>query len=137
MVAPGPHCSFDYDALGTHGLPFRGSFGAQAFASLEELRRGPHERHAIQVDMSAFDGAEFPDPPVPIRRPVDLRPRPGSAVVDAGVRLPNINDGFLGDGPDIGAYEAGERLPIYGPRPEGVDEEASSTRSAQTAVRWP
>jgi hypothetical protein len=125
MVSPGPHCSFDYDALGTFGLPFRGNFGAQAFSSLEELRRGPHERHAIQVDLSVFDGVEFPDPPVPIRRPVDLRPRPGSAVVDAGVRLPNVNDGFLGNGPDIGAYEAGQSLPIYGPRPDGVDEEAA------------
>ena len=123
MVSPGPHCSFDYDALGTHKLPFHGQFGPQRFASLEELHKGPHETHAIQVDMGVFDGVEFPDPPVPVRKPADLRPRPGSAVVDKGVRLPNINDDFKGAGPDLGACEAGQELPIYGPRPEGVDED--------------
>jgi len=128
MASPGPHCDFDYDALGSHGLPFRGQFGGQRFSSLDELRRGPHERHGIQVDMSVFDGVEFPDPPVPERKPVDLRPRAGSAVVDRGIRLPNINDGFPGKGPDIGAYEAGQKLPIYGPRPEGVDEETEARK---------
>jgi hypothetical protein len=123
MASPGPRCSFDYDALGTHGRPFQGQFGAQRFASLDELRRGPHEQHAIQVDLGVFAAVEFPDPPVPVRQPPDLRPRPASAVVDRGVRLPNINDDFLGDGPDIGAYEAGRELPIYGPRREGIDED--------------
>ena len=36
---------------------------------------------------------------------------------------PNINDGYLGSAPDIGAYEAGEPLPNYGPRPDGVYDE--------------
>jgi len=36
--------------------------------------------------------------------------------VDAGQRLPNVNDGFRGSAPDIGAYEAGQALPQYGPR---------------------
>ena len=51
--------------------------------------------------------------------PPDLRLRPGSAAVDAGVRLPNVNDGFTGSAPDLGAYEVGQELPVYGPRPEG------------------
>jgi hypothetical protein len=38
--------------------------------------------------------------------------------VDAGEVIPNINDGFRGTAPDLGAYEAGEELPHYGPRPE-------------------
>ena len=37
--------------------------------------------------------------------------------VDAGVILPNINDGFVGTAPDLGAYELGQPLPTYGPRP--------------------
>ncbi len=123
MAAVGPHCSFDYDALGTHGLPFRGQFGDQRFASLADLHKGPHETHAIQVDLGVFDGVEFPDPPVPVRKPPDLRPRPGSAVEDKGVRLPNINDAFLGSAPDMGACEAGQPLPLYGPRLEGADEQ--------------
>jgi len=122
MVSPGPHCSFDYDALGTFKTPFGGQFGAQRFASLADLHKGPHETHAIQVDMSVFDGVEFPDPPVPERKPPDLRPRPGCAVVDKGVRLPNVNDDFLGAAPDLGAYEATQPLPHYGPRPPEKDD---------------
>ena len=38
-------------------------------------------------------------------------------VVDKALRLPNINDDFRGAGPDLGAYEAGQAMPVYGPRP--------------------
>ena len=47
----------------------------------------------------------------------DFRLRPGSAAVDAGIRLPNINDDFTGRAPDLGAYEIEQPLPHYGPRP--------------------
>ena len=40
----------------------------------------------------------------------------GSVAVDAGVRLPNVNDGFTGKAPDLGAYEVGQPIPHYGPR---------------------
>ncbi len=46
----------------------------------------------------------------------DFRLKPGSKAVDAGVRLPNVNDGFAGSAPDLGAYEIGSAVPIYGPR---------------------
>jgi len=42
---------------------------------------------------------------------------PGCAAVDAGAILPNINDGFIGAAPDLGAFELGQPLPTYGPRP--------------------
>jgi hypothetical protein len=126
--APGPHCSFDYDAIGTYETPFDGVIGQQRFSSLEQLRRGPHETHAVQVDMSVFNNVAFPNPPLPERPPADLRPQAGSVVVDAGLRLPNINDAFRGSGPDIGAYEAGSEIPHYGPRPPGVDEETTGRR---------
>jgi hypothetical protein len=129
VVSAGPHCSYDYDAIGTFEAPFAGSLGPQRFASLEELRRGPNETHGVRIDMSVFDRVAFPIPPVPERPAVDLRPRAGTAVVDAALRLPNINDDFRGAGPDIGAYEAGEPLPHYGPRPRGVDEETPGPRS--------
>jgi hypothetical protein len=47
----------------------------------------------------------------------DLRLVPGSPAVDAGIPLPTINDGFIGKAPDLGAYESGQPLPHYGPRP--------------------
>jgi hypothetical protein len=37
--------------------------------------------------------------------------------VDAGVVLPNFNDGFTGKAPDLGCCELGQPLPHYGPRP--------------------
>ena len=46
----------------------------------------------------------------------DLRPSLQSGVCDAGISLPNVNDGFAGAAPDLGAYEAGQPLPHYGPR---------------------
>ncbi|MGH9723169.1 MAG: chondroitinase-B domain-containing protein, partial [Bryobacteraceae bacterium] len=45
-----------------------------------------------------------------------------SPAVDRGVALPGINDRFTGAAPDLGAHEAGCPAPLYGPRPEGVDE---------------
>jgi hypothetical protein len=123
VSSPGAHCSFDYDAIGTFETPFAGNIGRQRFSSLEELRRGPNEMHGVKVDMSVFNNVLFPIQPVPEHEVADLRPRPGTVVVDAALRLANINDDFRGAGPDIGAYEAGEALPHYGPRPRGVDEE--------------
>jgi len=37
----------------------------------------------------------------------DLRPAPGSALIDRGATIPGISDTFLGEAPDIGAYEHG------------------------------
>jgi hypothetical protein len=44
----------------------------------------------------------------------------GCAAEDAGDVIPNINDGYSGDAPDLGAYEIDMPLPHYGPRPEGT-----------------
>lgn len=53
---------------------------------------------------------------IPEREIQDLRPRQGARIIDAALRIPNINDDFNGTGPDCGAYEAGQELPHYGPR---------------------
>jgi len=37
----------------------------------------------------------------------DFRPRPGSVLIDAAVKIPGINDNYAGRAPDIGAYEYG------------------------------
>jgi hypothetical protein len=118
-----PTNDFDYDGVGAHGMPFRGGIGSVSFSSLEELRKLTTEKHAVRVEMNVFRAVEFPYPPVPERKAPDLRPKAGSAVVEAGVRIPNVNDDFLGVAPVLGAYESGQLLPHYGPRPEGVDEE--------------
>ncbi len=107
--AHGPHSSFDYDAVGT--------WQTTPTARIGQLDLFVVEPHAVRVDMSVFDNVEFPTPAIPERKAADLRPKPRSAVVDAALRIANINDGARGRGPDIGAYESGQKLPEYGPRP--------------------
>ena len=46
----------------------------------------------------------------------DLRLKQGSGAVDKGVPIPNFSDGFAGQAPDLGCYELGQGLPVYGPR---------------------
>ncbi len=116
-------CQFDYNAVGTVNTPFAGMIGDQHFDSIEELHRLTNADHCIRVDMDVFAAdISFPDPVFPERQPQDLRLAPGSPAADAALLLPNINDGYTGKAPDIGAYEIGKPLPHYGPRPRGVDE---------------
>jgi len=117
-------CDMDYDGVGTHGLPFKAEVGGRVFENFEEFRKGTTEKHSVLVDMSVFENnVAFPDPPMPERKPPELSLKPGSAAVDAGVLIPNLNDDYTGRAPDLGAYELGRDLPHYGPRPLGVDEE--------------
>jgi hypothetical protein len=67
-----------------------------------------------------FQKVTPPDPSDPriLYNPADFdfQLRPGSVAVDAGVQLPNVNDGFTGKAPDLGAFEVGGPVPHYGPR---------------------
>ena len=47
----------------------------------------------------------------------DFRLKPNASAIDGGVALPNVNDGFTGRAPDLGALEQGRAAPHYGPRP--------------------
>jgi hypothetical protein len=107
---PGEHSSFDYDAVGVYGIDYVATIGIQPFSKVEK-----HGIEKITID-EVFTNVEFPNPPVPERAVPDLRPNPGSGVIDAAVVIPNINDNYEGKAPDCGAYEANQRLPHYGPR---------------------
>lgn len=75
------------------------------------------EMHGIRVDKdTCFETFNVPNPP-PSPVPLQFMTlRADCNAVDAGVPLPNINDDFLGNAPDLGAYEVGAALPHYGPR---------------------
>jgi len=100
---------------------YTGDREKRSFRTLEEFRRVTgQEQHSVLVDYDVFQKAEAPDAdPRKLYSPsdFDFRLRPGSAAVDAGTRLANINDQFTGKAPDLGAYETGLALPHYGPRP--------------------
>jgi hypothetical protein len=77
------------------------------------------DRHSILVDYDVFVKVAPPGAdPRTLYKPADFdfQLRPNSAAVDAGVRLPGVNDGFTGRAPDLGAYEAGKPVRQYGPR---------------------
>jgi hypothetical protein len=91
------------------------------FKTLKEYSEATGEdRHSLLVDYDVFVKVAPPGPdPRTLYQPADFDfgLRPGSAPVDAGVRLPGVNDGFSGRAPDLGAYELGVPAPHYGPRP--------------------
>jgi hypothetical protein len=77
------------------------------------------DTHSVIVDWDVFVKAGPPGAdPRTLYKPADFdfTLRPGSAAVDAGVRLPGVNDDFTGRAPDLGAYEVGRPVPHYGPR---------------------
>ena len=97
------------------------------FASLAAFREGTgQERHGVEVDYDIFANVTPTEPAQPHavyrRENFDFRLRKGSAAVDAGVALANINDGFSGKAPDLGALESGDALPVYGPRRRATPE---------------
>ena len=116
-------CDFDYDGFGGGPFDTFAKWNGVVYQTLEEMQaRAPVEGHAIEVDGTrTFDsGIQAPEN---VKKQYlveknDLRLRAGSKAVDAGVVIPSINDGFRGRAPDLGAYESGDTLPQYGPRPE-------------------
>ncbi|MFB3892690.1 MAG: right-handed parallel beta-helix repeat-containing protein [Phycisphaerae bacterium] len=116
-------CDFDYDGFGGGPWDIFMKWNRVRYATFDEAKaKSPVERHMTLVDAAtAFaNGAERPtdvnkqfDPAT-----IDLRLKEGSAAVDAGEAIPGLDDGFKGKAPDLGAYELGDELPHYGPRPE-------------------
>ena len=122
-------CQFDYNGVGSYETPFSGLIADKKFTDLATLRLLTSGKHSVQVDLNVFENkVVVPCPVVPEWETPDLRIREGSAAVDAGLYLPNLNDGYTGKAPDLGAYELGQPMPHYGPRPEGMDEETEWLR---------
>jgi hypothetical protein len=93
----------------------------KTFNTLEEFRAATgQEAHGMQVDFDIFENLKPPDPAqrFAVYHAADLnfRLKPDARAVDAGVRLPTVNDDFAGRAPDLGAYETGRPEPHYGPR---------------------
>lgn len=77
------------------------------------------DKHSVLVDYDVFvKVTPTGQDPRTLYRPADFdfQLRPGSVAVDAGARIPGINDDFTGRAPDLGALEIGRPVPHYGPR---------------------
>ena len=93
----------------------------KTFSTLEEFRAATgQEEHGLELDFDIFEEMSAPDPAkrhaVYHATELNFRLKPGSKAVDAGVRIPTVNDDFVGDAPDLGALEVGRPAPHYGPR---------------------
>jgi len=93
----------------------------QEFQNLSDFRQATgQELHGRELDYDIFLNVRPPDPNQPHAvyesRGLDFQLRPGSAAVDAGCPLPNVNDDSTGGAPDLGALEVGRPAPVYGPR---------------------
>ncbi len=116
LRAAGAAVDLDHDGYGSTTGSFRGRFGGVAFTSLAELQAMTTEVHAVEVGLTVFAATVAYPTPFPAHVAPDLRPAAGGTAVDRGLAVPGINDGFAGTAPDLGAYEAGSSLPVYGPR---------------------
>lgn len=110
-------CDFDHNGFGAAGLLLAGNIAGVTFAGIEAMRTTTTEKHGVHVGLDVFaESIQLPVPQFEEWRAPRLTLRAGSAAIDAGRILPNINDGFEGAAPDLGAYEAGVPPPHYGPR---------------------
>jgi hypothetical protein len=103
-------------------VDYAGARETRKFGTLAEYCKSTgQDRHSIVVDYGIFVNVTKPDPNdiTKLYKFVDLdfRLRPEARAVDAGMILANVNDGFTGKAPDLGALEVGQQMPVYGPRP--------------------
>jgi hypothetical protein len=93
----------------------------KTFRSLADLRHATgQEAHGLEVDFDAFARMRPPDPGrrhgVYHAADLDFSLAAGGRAIDAGVRIPTVNDDYSGRAPDLGALEFGRPAPHYGPR---------------------
>ncbi len=114
----------DGDGDGGRGGARDGRLTARSFKTLREYSAATHQdEHSLTLDYDVFvnvprlDAKDLKSVQKLFKaEDLDFRLKPGSAAIDRGVVLPNITDGFAGAAPDLGALEAGQPAPHYGPR---------------------
>ncbi|GEM_PF-995860 len=110
---------FDYDGFDWGNYPYAFKWGSNVrLENIEAFQNATgQEMNAIRIDhKTCFETFNVPAPP-PATVPFQFMTlKPNCNAVDAGIALKNINDGYLGNAPDLGAYEYGKALPHYGPR---------------------
>lgn len=102
-----------------------GDLNGELYGNIEDFSTYTgHEQKGVLLDLNSFVDVEEPPlgswlgedgyPPPYAPGSEDLRLLALSPAVDVGVLLPNINDGYTGSAPDLGAYEIGSMIPPYG-----------------------
>jgi hypothetical protein len=129
-TGPADDGTFDYNGYFPNGrfyfnTPVLGGYiGYPNFAALQAAGV---ERHGVLLTGQIFaSGLVGPANYTTQMAPQDLSLAKKSAAIDKGIILPNINSGFQGRAPDLGAVERGCASLQYGPRAANVDERNQS-----------
>ncbi len=109
--------NLDYDGFDWNNNNYAFKWKNERLATLEELQ----VNYGIELNgkrvkkEEIFNQYDFPASPAsaPLQY---LTLKEGCNAIDAGIMLNNINENFTGDAPDLGAFEYGVELPLYGPR---------------------
>jgi len=120
---------FDFNAWGTTrdiggaGAPYF-KWDNVRYDRLPDLQDIGVELNGVEATFADLTEATLPpawDQPAPPGSR-DLRLTTGSAAIDAGTDLPNLNDPFpIVLQPDMGAFELSQPLPRYGPRTDAAE----------------
>jgi len=99
----------------------KGRYLARQYESFEAFSKGTgFEAHVVPLEIGDLAAATIPQGQATPKSPEDigdLRLHASSRAVDRGIAIPNITDHAAGRAPDLGAYELGQPMPHYGPRP--------------------
>jgi MYXO-CTERM domain-containing protein len=119
--------TFDYDGFFPDGVVdfHYEATGYTRYDTFGQARaaHADFEPHGLLLTAPIFaNGLTAPADYTTALQPQDVTLASGSNAIDKGLVLTNVNDGYTGVGPDLGAYETGCAIPIYGPRSVGTDE---------------
>jgi len=109
----------DFDGFDWGNSPeaFRWNKGRERFKDIQSFAEAVGiEKHGVRVRKEDIF-ADWSIPSEPYRvDPQHLTLKASNNAVDAGAIVPNIADDYVGEAPDLGAYEFGSAMPHYGPR---------------------
>lgn len=108
----------DYDGFDWGNAPYAIKWGGERYPLLTDFSKATGlQSHGLKVDRNScftrFDVPSSPPAPMPSQY---MALKAGCNAIDAGRILDNINETYTGTAPDLGPYEWGKPLPLYGPR---------------------
>ncbi len=117
LTAAGAFFDIDFDGFGSTTGLFEGRLGSDSFTSLAQLQEVSGGSNLISVSLDIFEQEiKLPEAAMTIFDIPDMRLKEDSSPIDQGENLDGYGGCVRGDAPDLGAYEQGQTLPVYGPR---------------------
>lgn len=125
--------NLNYDGFDWNNNSLGFKWSGERLATLEDFQTfSGLETNGIHVKKEEiFENYNFADVPQPTSLQY-LTLKEKCNAIDSGIILPGINDQYSGTAPDLGAFEYGVKLPVYGPR---VDVTANISNSHSDQVK--